>query len=89
MIASEERHVPVQCQDVLAGKCFAASGDGDVRRVLRVRGGVVTYEARRNGRRDRRWSTATDDTLDNFLTEVSIEVGADYMPHRAAEFLYT
>ena len=88
-IEIEECAMAVQCQDVLAGKCFVVAIDGDVRRVLRVRDGIVTYETRRWQRRARSWSTAVVEVLEEFSNQVTGEVGADYVPRRAAEFLYT
>ncbi len=69
--------MPVPIESVQAGKCFATPGQ-QVRRVLSVTAGRVTYEAR--GRQSRRgeWLWRNVVELDRFAYFVSREVPCDH-----------
>ena len=78
----------VRAGDIRPGKCFAVADLQSVRRVLGVKGGLVSFEARTSMLLFREWPTRAELPLSTFENEAAIEVGCDYVPGRSAERIY-
>lgn len=66
-------------ENIQVGKCFATRGN-QVRRVLGIEGGKVTYEARGPKMRRGRWPSRATVVLGKFAADVEKEVPCHYDP---------
>ena len=66
--------------DVRPGKCFANRADDSVRRVVTVKDGSVTFDARGRKVTSKVWPTRAELSVADFLAEAAVEVGCDYRP---------
>ena len=74
--------------DVRPGKCFAIRGGQGVRRVVAVKQGIVTFEARTLKLTRRDWPTRLEAPMSAFVEEAEIEVGCDYVAGGSDDLLF-
>ncbi len=73
----------VRAESITTGKCFATDG-GQVRRVLSVEAGKVTYEARGSKMIKGKWPRRASVDLGKFAADVVKEVPCHYDPNFGA-----
>ena len=69
----------VPAESVTVGKCFLTDG-GQVRRILSVEAGKVTYEARGSKMIKGKWPAQRKASVERFAADVAREVPCHYDP---------